>query len=214
MRIESLKAWSSSPLGEQLTLESNAKTARRTKLSHPLGPGCVAVGKQQMGNFAEGRFCEFYVTQQGPRSSESDYDAGGVCFGITQTPPDKMPENIRSIFHVPHSWVLDVYGDLWRNQPLVRHPEFGSANQRTGQKVPGWDAYAKLSNKDNIGLLLRPDMTLKIYVNGKNVGDLALEEIAVTSEVYLLVAVLGRTEAVTINDHAKAPEIPVADDED
>lgn len=259
-RIEPLREFHASSHGSQIILESRGRTARRVSKeplepplhlsNNPLGPGCVVFGKQQLGNFAEGRFAEIVVEYDGSRASRSVHQGGGVLFGITKTRPgphmciEKLPKTIqaeqdgdllkgvyRSATQVPDSWIIDVYGSLWRRPSLPKDIEKGDGEtlgmadptcgpdadflevgvaRKTELSVEGWDAYAKLSDKDRIGLLVRPNAELKLYLNGKNVANLQLntEEIRVTDELYLVVEVLGRCLAVSISDKAKAPEVP------
>mmetsp|Transcript_2972 Transcript_2972/g.6809 ORF Transcript_2972/g.6809 Transcript_2972/m.6809 type:complete len:157 (-) Transcript_2972:820-1290(-) len=147
-RIEPLKAWDEERLGSQLSLDNSKKTARRTAETHPLGPGCVAYGKQQLGNFAEGRFAEVILSQQGSRATESEYHAGGVVIGITKCKPHEFPDDCRSIFHVPDSWVVDTYGDLWRVPEQRDFPVDGFSCDKTVEKVVGWDTYARVKDGD------------------------------------------------------------------
>lgn len=116
---------------------------------------------------------------------------------------------------MPDSWVVDTYGALWRVPPAEPPADLNgnarNANVLTGQNLDEWDAYAKLKDGDRIGVLFRPDGELKIYKNMENVGNfkLSLDDIDIGSPIYLVCEVLGRCEAVVVNDKARCPEIPV-----
>ncbi|CAD7967217.1 unnamed protein product [Amoebophrya sp. A25] len=216
MRIEPLREWCEEKSGVGVQIDPTGKTGTRKtaiqrerddgSLASGMPAACVLYGKQQLGNFAEGRYAEVILKQNGERATQSDYHAGGILVGLTRCSKEDYPDDCRSIFHVPDSWVLDVYGDLWRipKETLVD----GFASEHTTSKVPDWDSYALMKDGDRIGLLLRPDGTLKVYWNGRCVGDLPVE-LAVTERIHLIVEILGRAEAVTINTAAKAPEIPL-----
>ncbi|CAD7967814.1 unnamed protein product [Amoebophrya sp. A120] len=213
-RIEPLKAWDEERVGSQIDLSADRKTATRQAETNPRGYGCLLYGKQQLGNYAEGRFAEVIIHQQGTRATESEYHAGGVCIGITKCKPaDYKPEEVgRSIFHVPDSWVVDTYGDLYRVPPRNEWPPDTlnvAEKQPKSASVEKYDTYALVKDGDTLGLLLRPDKTLKLYWNGKHMADLPIEGFEVTQEVRLIVELLGRAEGATVNTEAKAPEIPL-----
>lgn len=175
------------------------------------GPKTVfAIGNGCLPHFAEGKYCEVKLSLDGEKGKLSAKGAtasdmiGSLLFGLTYTKPDELkPEATLSIFDVPRSWVVDVYGGVWQNE------EGTGAAVKTSTVLPGWDAYAKLKDGDRLGLLVRPDKTLKVYLNGNLFGDLDINCDASREELFLVVELYGRVKGVTVNKDARAPEQPI-----
>lgn len=182
--------------------EEAAKRGAGVKTVFAMGNGCLP-------HFAEGKYCEVKLQLDGSRATNSDM-VGSLLFGLTYTKPDDLDaEATLSIFDVPRCWVVDVYGGVWVNET---GPDLA---KKTSTRLEGWDSYAKLSDGDRLGLLVRPDNTLKVYHNGSLFGDLTdLNVDASREELFLVVELFGRVVAVTVNYDARAPEQPIPDQED
>lgn len=162
-----------------------------------------AIGNGCLPHFAEGKYCEVKLHLDGNRATQSNY-VGSLLFGLTYTKPDDLDASATlSIFDVPRSWVVDVYGGVWENEKGV------GAAVLTSTVLDGWDSYSKLSEGDRLGLLVRPDKTLKVYLNGALFGDLDINVDASREELFLLVELFGRVTAITVQSDARAPEQPI-----
>merc|ERR1712031_22057 len=121
------------------------------------GLGNCGDARSHHEEISRGRYTELQL------EVDERYVAGSLQLGVTSTTPESVQVPLKSVFHLPHTRIIDVYGQVWvtkETSPVYGYP----VAAQDGDPVSNWDTFCMPSGT-KIGALLRPDGLLLLCVN-------------------------------------------------